>query len=777
MIVLIFMLHVHCAFAGLIAYFVSPSGSDMNSGLNSTSAFLTFQRAQLAVRNALNTSVQTGDALVTVLPGTYVSREPLLFTAADSGRNGFKVVWSCSEAVLYVGAVLSDWAPSPLGPNIFVTNITSLAPPAPPPPAGCGLVEPGWSYDNNDIREVLVGDVGAYDNTSACCQACGEQPGCKAWSLCVNITCGVPGVPVNCYLKSSAAGRRWFGPLRTSGTLPPNATPSAPAPWRFFTLTEGALGATIARIPNRGSGYLGTLGVGNSDSSLWWPAGSPFFPNASFDVSNAHVFCNIGADWFTETRPVTSINTDSHTLHFEGSSNGVGGCNDKVYLQGPREFLDEPGEWALEPSTGLLHYWPYDAAASIGRGATQLIVAAVDSASIQFMGGPSLPVSDVEIVGLEIRGSGFTPDGSYRIFPPGRPNDFPAPTNSGMIRVENAARIGMRGCKLLNAGLSAVWLAGASENITVSGCWIEGPGFCGIPAAGIFPGDGPYTSAAQAHVNKGHVIDSNLIYDVGKRVGHGAGVWLWQSGENAITRNYIKESPRNGVGMYGVRFGAGGGLEGGTLPDSLYNVTLDFFSSLEVLTTRNNTVAFNRVENVVRDSCDGGAFESWGVGVGNTFHTNSVSDCDSGGVDGSWMNFLFQDDASHWMNHSSNVVFHVAGKGSEETTMVKSIYSVSENNVFAYSQLGFLVNLQPYIEPAAAMVFSRNIFAHLTSSDSPTLDYSLNGECVLEVCSWWRLQARRSQTLPLSALPPARTHAATLSRHTFTTPSRLGRLY
>ncbi len=53
-----------------------------------------------------------------------------------------------------------------------------------------------------------------------------------------------------------------------------------------------------------------------------------------------------------------------------------------------------------------------------------------------------------------------------------------------------------------------------------------------------------------------------------------------------------------------------------------------------------------QVENVVRDSCDAGAFETWGVGSGNTYHTNAVSDCDSGGVDGSWMNFMFQDDAS-----------------------------------------------------------------------------------------------------------------------------------
>jgi hypothetical protein len=54
----------------------------------------------------------------------------------------------------------------------------------------------------------------------------------------------------------------------------------------------------------------------------------------------------------------------------------------------------------------------------------------------------------------------------------------------------------------------------------------------------------------------------------------------------------------------------------------------------------------SQIENVVRDSCDAGAFETWGIGSGNTYHTNSISDCDSGGVDGSWMNFMFQDDAS-----------------------------------------------------------------------------------------------------------------------------------
>lgn len=178
--------------------------------------------------------------------------------------------------------------------------------------------------------------------------------------------------------------------------------------------------------------------------------------------------------------------------------------------------------------------------------------------------------------------------------------------------------------------------------------------------------------------------------------------------------------------MYGVRFGGGAGASQGVLPGKAYGKILDFFSSLDILTSRNNTVAFNLLENVVRDSCDAGAFESWGVGVGNNYHTNAISDCDSGGVDGSWMNFLFQDDASHWMNMSSNILFNVAGKGSEEAGMIKSIHSVFENNVVAYSELGHALNAQPYIEPAASMTFARNVFAFLTTTDDFQMDISVN---------------------------------------------------
>ena len=57
--------------------------------------------------------------------------------------------------------------------------------------------------------------------------------------------------------------------------------------------------------------------------------------------------------------------------------------------------------------------------------------------------------------------------------------------------------------------------------------------------------------------------------------------------------------------------------------------------------------------------------------------------------------------------------------------MIKSIFSVCENNVIAFVELGHAANLQPYIEPAAAMTFARNVFAHVTAADTG-MDVSIN---------------------------------------------------
>ena len=69
---------------------------------------------------------------------------------------------------------------------------------------------------------------------------------------------------------------------------------------------------------------------------------------------------------------------------------------------------------------------------------------------------------------------------------------------------------------------------------------IEDTAFCGVFAHGFFIGDrdsyyhGNATRAADTYVNHHHIIDSNVIHNVGRLNAGAAGVWLHASGENRV---------------------------------------------------------------------------------------------------------------------------------------------------------------------------------------------------------------------------------------------------
>jgi hypothetical protein len=71
-------------------FYVSPSGNDSNEG-NLASPLLTIAGAQTKVR-AINSSM-TGNIMVCLRGGTYTISSPIVFTALDSGTNGFHVIY------------------------------------------------------------------------------------------------------------------------------------------------------------------------------------------------------------------------------------------------------------------------------------------------------------------------------------------------------------------------------------------------------------------------------------------------------------------------------------------------------------------------------------------------------------------------------------------------------------------------------------------------------------------------------------------------------------
>ena len=379
--------------------YVSPAGSDASGDGTRAKPFETLATAQLAARKALAAvanDASGGDVTVHLGAGRYYQSEPLVLTALDSGRGGGRMKWSgpgpaagvdpATAAVVHGGVAVpaAGWQRSAPGSPIWSVNVSALAPPsrptpppapsptpAPPPPAPvpnrtfahCGSVAVGMGVTGGStLGHLWAGSV------DKCCQACANHTGCTSWNYCwlpqgTNATCGTPADPTDCYLGGGAfhlvpdASR--IGGSPGAGCRPHYAPPPAPPSvphWRFFNLLENGEGATLARLPDFGSGYLTDLGCSNSDTSLKCPAG--VLP-AAMDPSDIGVQCNLGADWFTSLRQGVSYDAAVNTITFAAKQSSFS-ANGKIYLQGDKALISEPGEWALESSTGMLYLWPRD---------------------------------------------------------------------------------------------------------------------------------------------------------------------------------------------------------------------------------------------------------------------------------------------------------------------------------------------------------------------------------------------------------------------------------
>ena len=250
----------------------------------------------------------------------------------------------------------------------------------------------------------------------------------------------------------------------------------------------------------------------------------------------------VGGNWFTATLSATSVSSDATGVNVSFEPGGDQyRANDKVYLQGPHQLISEAGEWGLDSASATLYYWPRDAQAM--EAGTAHVVACQTDRIFDFRGDgweADQLARAIDVSGLVLSGSDFSDN--FTLFT--RTNDTPLRFRTGMVRFENATDCSLHDCALLDAGHSAVWMQGFAQNLSIRGNRIERPGFCGLYFSGIYPGDtwpasvggdrfgngtvfsqGPIASAAQADMNKGHVVTDNFVWDYGGRVGHGSGTF------------------------------------------------------------------------------------------------------------------------------------------------------------------------------------------------------------------------------------------------------------
>ena len=89
-----------------------------------------------------------------------------------------------------------------------------------------------------------------------------------------------------------------------------------------------------------------------------------------------------------------------------------------------------------------------------------------------------------------------------------------------------------------------------------------------------------------------------------------------------------------------------------------------------------------------------------------------------------------QDDGTHYLNVSSNIVFEVheptPQRGYQAAASAVSIGSVLQNNVFADSRLGGLLDVGYFIEPSADKTIAHNLFVNISSNCSWPVGYLLS---------------------------------------------------
>ncbi|QGQ93900.1 right-handed parallel beta-helix repeat-containing protein [Paenibacillus psychroresistens] len=371
-------------------------------------------------------------------------------------------------------------------------------------------------------------------------------------------------------------------------------------------------------------------------------------------------------NWFSELKPIASVDADKCYLQFESPSTWPIGAGSRYYVQGALGLLRAPGQFHLDSSAGVVYYWPANEAANPNE---QTIIAPMVQRLLDISGaGPQQLVSSLIFSELTLACTDFFRE--YRMMDDNVEQDE---HREGLVYINHAEDVRIEACKLLNSGSCGVFLDHYSRHIVIDGNDIQHLGYIGISLNGFAPGAGPFVSAAASYTNCHNRITNNRIEHGGELVGHGCGILLYQSGDNEIAHNLIADMPRYGVSMKGLRHKA--------MPNELYDIPVTWDNHWEFLHSRNNYIAFNDISGVMTDSQDGGLIEAWGVGRGNIIHSNFLHDS---GIHFSFGFGIYLDDAADDFTVTNNVITRLYSTGEGKLWMLifsKGIGNRIKNNL------------------------------------------------------------------------------------------------
>ena len=278
-----------------------------------------------------------------------------------------------------------------------------------------------------------------------------------------------------------------------------------------YALYENDQPAVMAREPNKGYHQFESV----TDFSHLKFREADY---GRFDYRGAAV--RLWAHWIPAKIKIQSVDFDSRIISLDqpyaGNLKGTI-WNDKwaartptrFYIYNSKSFLDQPGEFYMDPSSHRLYYRPRRTPIK-----EQVVIAATVDRLIEIDGA-----SDIHFEGLTFK----VCNGLLQIVP-----SLPLDQNirGGLIHLGDARNIAIKYCRLLNSGQNGVIVEGDIAKCTIYGNLITQTVSGGVRFVG---GN-----------NRDNVIDNNYVHHVGE------GIYVRNSVGDVIRHNLIHDVDENG---------------------------------------------------------------------------------------------------------------------------------------------------------------------------------------------------------------------------------------
>lgn len=362
------------------------------------------------------------------------------------------------------------------------------------------------------------------------------------------------GKPVTGWSKRQLDGRNVW-----AAKLPWAAEASAP-PLR--SLWVDGRRAIRARSPNKGKGFFKVAEVPGATAE--WTKGQNNFRFRDGDLKDWPGLKEAGAEvvlmsrWVESRLPVVAVDEASRIVRFGKESVFVTQNDDRYWVEGLAQLLDEPGEWHFDRAAATLYYLPRD-------GEDMVRAETIVPALSQVLRLEGKPEAGQFVEHVTFRGLSF----SHCDWNQGWPGaDKVFGNRSGFSQAASGVPAAVYGdgvrscvfdsCTVAHVGTYAIELARGCQNNRVTRCTLTDLG-----AGGIKIGETRLRESVGER-SFGNEISDTRITDAGNLYPSAVGVWIGQAYDNRVIHNEIADLYYTGISV-GWTWGYGDALAKGNV--------------------------------------------------------------------------------------------------------------------------------------------------------------------------------------------------------------------